>query len=88
MSFVADVVDSAGRSRLALVTIGADGERREIAFGEVADRSARLAPDRALQPEDVVHAGRQAGNPQRRAIAEEDLGERAADDGPHPPALE
>src|ERR687890_2822771 len=43
MSFVADVVDSADRSRLALVAISADGERREISFGEVADRSARLA---------------------------------------------
>ena len=30
-------------SRLALVAIARDGERREIAFGEVADRSARLA---------------------------------------------
>src|SRR5919112_767707 len=43
MSFVAEVVDSADRSRLALVAISADGERREISFGEVADRSARLA---------------------------------------------
>ncbi len=57
MSFVADVVDSAGRSRLALVTIGADGERREIAFGEVADRSARLAgalAERGVARGDVV----------------------------------
>jgi acetyl-CoA synthetase len=43
MSFVADVVDAAEPSRLALVAIGRDGERREISFGEVADRSARLA---------------------------------------------
>jgi len=43
MSFVADVVDAADRSRLALVAIAADGERREVSFGEVADRSARLA---------------------------------------------
>src|SRR5919107_2671816 len=42
MSFVAEVVDSAERSRLALVAISADGERREISFGEVADRSAGL----------------------------------------------
>jgi acetyl-CoA synthetase len=43
MSFVADVVDAADPSRLALVAIAADGERREISFGEVADRSACLA---------------------------------------------
>ena len=43
MSFVADVVDAADRSRLALVAIAADRERREVSFGEVADRSARLA---------------------------------------------
>ena len=43
MSFVADVVDAADRTRLALVAIAADGERREISFGEVANRSARLA---------------------------------------------
>jgi len=43
MSFVADVVDAADPSRLALVAIAGDGERREISFGEVADRSARLA---------------------------------------------
>ncbi len=43
MSFVADYVDRADPSRMALVAIGRDGERREIPFGEVADRSARLA---------------------------------------------
>ena len=43
MSFVHQVVDSAEPSGLALVAIGRDGERREIAFGEVADRSARMA---------------------------------------------
>jgi acyl-coenzyme A synthetase/AMP-(fatty) acid ligase len=43
MSFIADVVDAADPSRLALVAITQDGERREISFGEVADRSARLA---------------------------------------------
>ena len=43
MSFVADVVDAAEPSRPALVAIAGDGERREIAFGELADRSARLA---------------------------------------------
>src|SRR5215216_4190494 len=43
MSFVRGVVDAAEPSRLALVALGRDGERREISFGEVADRSARLA---------------------------------------------
>jgi acyl-coenzyme A synthetase/AMP-(fatty) acid ligase len=43
MSFVRDVVDAADPSRLALVAIARDGERREVAFGEVADRSARMA---------------------------------------------
>jgi len=43
MSFVADVVDAADPSRVALVAISHDGERREVSFGEVADRSARLA---------------------------------------------
>ena len=38
MSFARDVVDAADRSRLALVAIAGDGERREISFGEVADR--------------------------------------------------
>ena len=57
MSFVADVVDSADPSRLALVAIAADGERREISFGEVADRSARLAgalAERGVARGDVV----------------------------------
>ena len=43
MSFVGSFVDEADPSRLALVAIGRDGERREITFGEVADRSARMA---------------------------------------------
>src|SRR3954469_15837300 len=43
MSFVGDVVDAAEPSRLALVAIARDGERRELTFGEVSDRSARLA---------------------------------------------
>src|ERR671912_2119956 len=43
MSFVAEWIDAAEPSRLALIAIGRDGGRREIAFGEVADRSARLA---------------------------------------------
>jgi acetyl-CoA synthetase len=57
MSFVRDVVDSADRSRLALVAMAEDGERREISFGEVADRSARLAgalAERGVGRGDVV----------------------------------
>src|SRR5919108_493200 len=57
MSFVGEVVDSAEPSRLALVAIGRDGVRREISFGEVADRSARMAGALAANgvgPRDVV----------------------------------
>jgi acyl-coenzyme A synthetase/AMP-(fatty) acid ligase len=43
MSFVADVVDAADPSGPALVAIAGDGARREVSFGEVADRSSRLA---------------------------------------------
>jgi acyl-coenzyme A synthetase/AMP-(fatty) acid ligase len=43
VNFARDVVDAADPDRLALVAVARDGERREIAFGEVADRSARLA---------------------------------------------
>ena len=41
--FVADIVDAADSARPALVCISADGERSEVRFGELADRSARLA---------------------------------------------
>jgi acetyl-CoA synthetase len=43
VNFARDVVEAADPDRLALVAVARDGERREIAFGEVADRSARLA---------------------------------------------
>jgi acyl-coenzyme A synthetase/AMP-(fatty) acid ligase len=43
VNFARDVVDAADRGRLALVAIARDGRRSEITFGEVADRSARLA---------------------------------------------
>ena len=43
MNFARDVVDAADPARLALVELARDGERREWSFGEVADRSARLA---------------------------------------------
>jgi acyl-coenzyme A synthetase/AMP-(fatty) acid ligase len=43
VNFAREVVDAADPSRLALVALARDGSRREIAFGELADRSARLA---------------------------------------------
>ena len=43
MNFARDVVDSAPAEHRALVELRRDGERREWSFGEVADRSARLA---------------------------------------------
>jgi acetyl-CoA synthetase len=57
MSFVGEVVDAAEPSRLALVAIARDGERRELTFGEVADRSARMAgalAARGVRAGDVV----------------------------------
>ena len=57
MSFVGSFVDDAEPSRLALVAIGRDGTRRELSFGEVADRSARMAgalAARGVGPGDVV----------------------------------
>ena len=57
VNFVRDVVDAAPPDRLALVALGRDGSRREIAFGEVADRSARLAGSiaaRGVRRGDVV----------------------------------
>jgi acetyl-CoA synthetase len=43
VNFARDIVDAAPPDRRALVEMGASGERREWTFGEVADRSARLA---------------------------------------------
>jgi acetyl-CoA synthetase len=43
MNFARDLVDAAPPERLALIELRRDGERREWSFGEVADRSARLA---------------------------------------------
>ena len=57
MSFVRDVVEAAPADRLALVAIGRDGDRRELTFGEVADRSGRLAGTlaaRGVERGDVV----------------------------------
>jgi len=43
MNFARDVVDAAPHDRRALVELPRDGRRREWSFGEVSDRSARLA---------------------------------------------
>ena len=43
MNFSREVVDAADPARPALVALARDGGRSEISFGEVADRSARLA---------------------------------------------
>jgi acetyl-CoA synthetase len=43
VNFARDVVDAADPSRLALVAVSDDGARREVAFGEVSERSAGLA---------------------------------------------
>lgn len=57
MNFARDVVDAAPGDRLALVELARDGARREWSFGEVADRSARLAGtlvERGVGPGDTV----------------------------------
>jgi acyl-coenzyme A synthetase/AMP-(fatty) acid ligase len=43
VNFARDVVEAAPPERPARVELGRDGNRREWSFGEVADRSARLA---------------------------------------------
>jgi acetyl-CoA synthetase len=43
MNLSRDVVDAADPRRLALVELARDGARREWSFGEIANRSARLA---------------------------------------------
>ena len=42
MNFAAEVVDAADPRRLAMVALTRDGQRREVAFGELAERAARL----------------------------------------------
>jgi acyl-coenzyme A synthetase/AMP-(fatty) acid ligase len=57
VNFARDVVDAAPPHRPALIALGRDGSRREIAFGEVAGRSARLAGTLAahsIGPGDLV----------------------------------
>jgi acyl-coenzyme A synthetase/AMP-(fatty) acid ligase len=43
MNFARDVVDAADPDRRAIVSLGRDGARTEFSFGDVAERSARLA---------------------------------------------
>ncbi|HEV2723529.1 MAG TPA: AMP-binding protein, partial [Thermoleophilaceae bacterium] len=43
VNFARDVVDAADRSRRALVALSRSGARRKLTFGELSDRSARLA---------------------------------------------
>jgi acetyl-CoA synthetase len=43
VNFATDVVEAAARDRRAIVELARDGTRRVYTFGEVADRSARLA---------------------------------------------
>jgi acetyl-CoA synthetase len=43
VNFARDVVDSSPAGAKALLVLGRDGSRAEVSFGEVADRSARLA---------------------------------------------
>src|ERR1700735_1482980 len=57
MNFARDVVDAAPAGKRALVELARTGERREWTFGEVADRSARLAgtfAQRGIRRGDVV----------------------------------
>ncbi len=57
MNFARDVVDQAPSNRLALVELARDGSRREWRFGEVADKSARLAGTfqrHGVEPGDIV----------------------------------
>ncbi len=43
MNFARDVVDQAPRDRLAIVELARDGSRTKHTFGQISDRSARLA---------------------------------------------
>ena len=57
MNFARDVVDAAPARNRALVELARDGSRRDWSFGEVADRSSRLAgalSARGVRRRDVV----------------------------------
>jgi acetyl-CoA synthetase len=55
VNFVLEIVDAAPPARLALVELARDGARREWRFGELAERSARMAG--ALQRLGVSRGG-------------------------------
>src|SRR5436853_4758583 len=57
MNFAVDVVEAAPPGARALVELARDGARREVSFGQVADRAARLAGTlaaRGIRRGDVV----------------------------------
>jgi acyl-coenzyme A synthetase/AMP-(fatty) acid ligase len=57
VNFARDVVEAAPAGRRALVALDAEGGRRELSFGEVAERAARLAGalgERGARRGDVV----------------------------------
>jgi acyl-coenzyme A synthetase/AMP-(fatty) acid ligase len=49
LNFARDVVDAADSRRRALVALTSEGERHEVSFGEVAERSPRLAGALAMR---------------------------------------
>ncbi len=57
MNFARDVVDAAPPGRLALVELARDGSRREIPFGEAAERAARLVERRKIAAALRAHEG-------------------------------
>jgi acyl-coenzyme A synthetase/AMP-(fatty) acid ligase len=57
VNFARDIVDAAAPAHRALVEVARDGSRREWSFGEISDRSARLAAtliDQGVGRGDVV----------------------------------
>ena len=57
MNFVRDVIEAADPASAALVALAADGSRATFSYGEVADRSARVAgalAERGVGRGDVV----------------------------------
>ena len=57
MNYTREIIEGAPRGRLALIELAADGRRRTFTFGELADRSGRLAGHlarRGVSRSDVV----------------------------------
>jgi len=57
VNFARDVVVAADPRRLALVALTRDGERREIEFGEVADRAVIMRRGQVVGEVDSVRDG-------------------------------